>query len=138
MGDGSGLIELAGGEKALRQDDLIQLVDEPKLAPLTPGKGAWVALANLRGEVIPVADLGLVVGGDPTEGPVMVAIKASRGTFGLLIEGVERTVEGPDAGETPDEALSDDPNWLLPAPHGQSRVIDPVLLLEDPQLLMQR
>jgi len=131
MDQESGLIELIGGGRALRQDDLIRLVEDPDLAPLPRAGGAWVGLANLRGEVIPVADLGLLSGADPLVEPILAALRAGDRTFGLLIEGVERTVEPPGAGELPDDPLPDDPDWLLPAPPGEPRVIETSLLLED-------
>ena len=127
----AGLIELTGGGRALRQEDLIQLIDDPDLAPLPRSGGAWVGLANLRGEVIPVADLALLSGGERLGGSVLAALRAGDRTFGLLIEGVERTVERPAAGELADDPLPDDPEWLLPAPPGEPRVIDTSLLLED-------
>jgi hypothetical protein len=134
MEEGPGLIELTGGGRALRQADLIQLVDGPEVAPLPPGEGAWVGLANLRGEVIPVADLGLLAGTGRIVAPVLAAIRGPEGAFGLLIEGVERTVEEPGEGEVADDPLPGDPAWLVPAPPGRPRVIDPALLLEDPGL----
>jgi len=127
----SGLIELSGGGRALRQGDLIQLIDDPDLAPLPRSGGAWVGLANLRGEVIPVADLALLSEIEPLERPVLAALRAGGRTFGLLIEGVERTLGPPAAGELADDPLPGDPEWLLPAPPGEPRVIDTSLLLED-------
>ena len=131
MDQGSGLIELTGGGRALRQGDLIRLVDDPELAPLPRGEGAWVGMANLRGEVIPVADLGILTGTGPVENPVLAAVRSGEASFGLLIEGVEKTVEQPAPGELADEPHPDDPDWLLPAPPGEPRVIDTALLLED-------
>ena len=131
MDQESGLIELTGGGRALRQEDLIRLVDEPELAPLPRGDGAWVGMANLRGEVIPVADLGILAGTGPVADPILAAVRSGEASFGLLIEGVERTVEQPAPGELADEPLPDDPDWLLPAPPGEPRVIDTALLLED-------
>ena len=134
MEDGPGLIELAGGGRALRQSDLIQLVDRPEVAPLPRTGGAWVGLANLRGEVIPVADLGILSGVGPTVGAVLAAIRGADDAFGLLIEGVEQTVAAPAPGALVDRPLPSDPGWLLPAPPGEPRVIDPELLLGDPAL----
>lgn len=134
MEDGPGLIELAGGGRALRQSDLIQLVDRPVVAPLPRTDGAWVGLANLRGEVIPVADLGILSGVGSTDGAVLAAVRGAEGAFGLLIEGVERTVAAPEPGSLVDQPLPGDPDWLLPAPPGEPRVIDPERLLGDPAL----
>lgn len=130
----SGLIELSGGGRALRQDDLIRLVENPEIAPLPRSDTAWVGLSNLRGEVLPVADLGLLAGTGRTPDPVMAALRTADHQFGLLIPGVERTVEAAGSGEIDDEPLPGDPAWLLPAPPGRPRVIDPELLLEDPAL----
>ena len=131
MDQESGLIELTGGGRALRQEDLIRLIEEPDLAPLPRTGGAWVGMANLRGEVIPVADLGILAGTGPVEDPVLAAVRSGESSFGLLIEGVERTVEQPAPGELADEPHPEDPDWLLPAPPGKPRVIDTALLLED-------
>ena len=134
MEEGPGLIELAGGGRALRQSDLIQLIDRPEVAPLPRSGGAWVGLANLRGEVIPVADLGILYGSGPVGDPVLAAVRGATGPFGLLIEGVEQTVAMPDPGALVDQPLPGDPDWLLPAPPGEPRVVDPELLLGDPAL----
>ena len=134
MDESPGLIELTGGEKALDQASLIRLVESPEVAPIPDPDGAWVGVANLRGEVIPVTDLGILSGSGPVERPVMIALRAGGRSFGLLVEGVERTVEASGEGDLPDEPEPGDPPWLLPAPPGSPRVIDPELLLEDPRL----
>ncbi|MFZ9668868.1 MAG: chemotaxis protein CheW [Solirubrobacterales bacterium] len=134
MDESPGLIELTGGETALDQANLIRLVECPEVAPIPDPDGAWVGVANLRGEVIPVTDLGILSGSDPIERPVMAAIRAGGKTFGLLIQGIERTVEATVEGDLPDEPEPGDPTWLLPTPPGRPRVIDPELLLEDPRL----
>lgn len=129
-----GLIELSGCGRTLRQSDLIRLIDVPAIAPLPSSGSAWVGLANLRGEVIPVADLGILSGDGPTTDPVLAALRTGTHRFGLLIEGVERTVTAPPAGEPVDRARPEDPPWLLPSPPGRPRLIDPEILLEDPLL----
>lgn len=134
MDESPGLIELTGGEWALDQACLIRLVESPEVAPIPDSDGAWVGMANLRGEVIPVTDLGVLSGTGPIERPVMAALHAGGQSFGLLIEGVERTVEAPREGDLPYDPGPGDPPWLLPAPPGSPRVIDPELLLEDPRL----
>lgn len=134
MDESPGLIELTGGERALDQASLIRLVESPEVAPIPDPDGAWVGLANLRGEVIPVTDLGILSGSGPLERPVMAALRSGERSFGLLVEGVERTVEASREGDLPDEPEPDDPPWLLPASPGRPRVIDSDLLLEDPRL----
>lgn len=126
-----GLIELSGCGRTLRQGDLIRLIDEPEVAPLPASATAWVGLANLRGEVIPVADLGILSGEGPTADPVLAALRVGERRFGLLIKGVERTVPAWPTGELVDEPRPEDPAWLLPSPPGRPRVIDPELLLAD-------
>ena len=134
MDESPGLIELTGGKKALHQTSLIRLVERPEVAPIQDPDGAWVGVANLRGEVIPVTDLGILSDSGPIERPVMAALRSGGRSFGLLIEGVERTVEADGEGDLPDEPGPGDPPWLLPAPPGRPRVIVPELLLEDPRL----
>lgn len=134
MSTPGGLLELVPKGRALRQEDLIQIIAEPSVAPVTGAGECWRGLANLRGGLIGVADLGVLLDGRPTESGVMVAIASDRGEFGLLCEGVSdtRSEPGPDA--LPDEPQDGDPDWLLPAPPGEPRVIDIGLLLEDPRL----
>ena len=129
-----GLMELEPGGRALRQEDLIQIIADPVIAPLTGAGECWRGLANLRGGLIGVADLGVLLDGSPTEGGVMVAIGSGEGEFGLLCAGVRGTrgLPGPDA--LPDEPLEGDPDWLLPAPPGEPRIIDIDLLLEDERM----
>lgn len=129
-----GLLEISPGGRALRQEDLIQVVAEPRIAPVTGAGECWRGLANLRGALIGVADLGVLLDGRPTENGVMVAIDSEAGEFGLLCDGIagSRAVPAPDA--LPDDPLDGDPDWLLPAPPGEPRVIDIPLLLEDPRM----
>lgn len=129
-----GLLELVPEGRALRQEDLIQIIADPRIAPVQGAGECWRGLANLRGGLIGVADLGVLLDGRPTEGGVMVAIASGRGEFGLLCEGVSETraVPAPDA--LPDDPLEGDPDWLLPAPPGEPRIIDIDLLLEDPRM----
>lgn len=134
MGARGGLMELEPGGRALRQDDLIQIVADPAIAPVTGAGDCWRGLANLRGGLIGVADLGVLLDGRPTAGGVMVAIDTGDGQFGLLCEGVRGTREPPGADALPDEPLEGDPDWLLPAPPGEPRVIDVKLLLEDARM----
>ena len=133
-----GLLELVPEGRALRQDDLIQIVDEPRIAPLVGAGECWRGLANLRGGLIGVADLGILLDGKPTEGGVMVAIRADGGEFGLLCAGISgnRSLPAPDA--LPDEPLAGDPDWLLPSAPGEPRVIDIPLLLEDDRMRGRR
>lgn len=134
MGAPGGLMELEPGGRALRQEDLIQIIADPAIAPVTGAGDCWRGLANLRGGLIGVADLGVLLDGRPTEGGVMVAISCGGDEFGLLCAGVRgaRELPGPDA--LPDEPLAGDPDWLLPAPPGEPRVIDVNLLLADERM----
>ena len=133
-----GLLELLPQGRALRQDDLIQIIAEPLIAPVAGAGDCWRGLANLRGALVGVADLGVLLDGSPTEGGVMVAISSSRGDFGLVCEGVSGNREFPAPDELPDEPLEGDPEWLLPSPPGEPRVIDVELLLEDDRMKADR
>ena len=128
------LIELAPGGRALRQTDLIHIVDDPSIAPLVGAGDAWVGLANLSGNLIPVADLGTLETGTPSRNRTMLALSADGIQFGLLCEGVLGTTASPSVGELADERQPGDPEWLLSAPPGEPRLIEPRLLLEDPRL----
>ncbi|MEX1218903.1 MAG: chemotaxis protein CheW [Solirubrobacterales bacterium] len=128
------LIELAPGGRALRQQDLIHIVPRPSIAPLEGAGAAWVGLANLGGNLIPVADLGLLEGANPSTGTTMVAISAGACRFALLCEGVLRTRQSPSGDALSEDPAPGEPAWLLPSPPGEPRVIDPDLLLEDPRL----
>jgi hypothetical protein len=81
------LIELSPGGWAFRQSDLIHIVSDPSIAPLVGAGEAWVGLANLSGNLIPVSDLGILDSGRPGEGKTMLAIRADGVSFGLLCEG---------------------------------------------------
>ena len=130
----TGLMELEPGGRALRQEDLIQIIADPAVAPVTGAGDCWRGLANLRGGLIGVADLGVLLDGRPTQGGVMIAIATQGGEFGLLCEGVRGTRGLPASDALPDEPLEGDPGWLLPAPPGEPRIIDVELLLEDPRM----
>lgn len=134
----TGLMELEPGGRALRQEGLIQVIADPAVAPVTGAGDCWRGLANLRGGLIGVADLGVLLDGRPTEGGVMIAIAAQDGDFGLLCKGVRGTRGLPAADALPDEPLEGDPDWLLPAPPGEPRVIDVELLLVDDRLRTAR
>jgi chemotaxis signal transduction protein len=127
-------MELEPGGRALRQENLIQIIADPAIAPISGAGECWRGLANLRGGLIGVADLGVLLDGRPTDGGVMVAIASGAGDFGLLCEGVRGPRELPAPDALPDEPLEGDPAWLLPAPPGEPRIIDIPLLLEDERL----
>lgn len=127
-------MELEPGGRALRQQDLIQIIADPVVAPVTGAGECWRGLANLRGGLIGVADLGVLLDGRPTSGGVMIAVTSGEAEFGLLCEGVRGTREQPGPDTLPDEPLEGDPDWLLPAPPGEPRVIDIELLLEDERM----
>lgn len=128
------LIEISPGGRALRQSDLIHIVHNPSIAPLVGAGEAWTGLANLSGNLIPVADLGILETGSPGRGRTMLAVSADGTSFGLLCEGVLRTCASPSEDELADEPQPGDPNWLLPAPPGRPRLIEPRLMLNDPRL----
>ena len=128
------LIELSPGGRALRQSDLIHIVEDPSIAPLVGAGDAWVGLTNLSGNLIPVADLAILDSGAPGEGRTMLAISADGISFGLLSEGVLRTCASPSSDELVDEREPGDPDWLLPAPPGAPRLIEPRLMLTDPKM----
>lgn len=128
------LIELSPGGRALRQSDLIHIVSDPSIAPLVGAGEAWVGLANLSGNLIPVADLGTLESGVPGRGSTMLAVSADGISFGLLCEGVLGTCASPSDGELVDERQPGDPDWLLPAPPGAPRLIEPRLMLNDPRM----
>ena len=134
MGAPGGLMELEPGGRALRQGDLIQIIADPAIAPVTGAGDCWRGLANLRGGLIGVADLGVLLDGRPTDSGVMVAIASPEGEFGLLCAGVRGTCDPPAPDALPDEPLAGDPGWLLPAPPGEPRVIDVELLLADERM----
>ena len=134
MGAPGGLMELEPGGRALRQEDLVQIIADPAIAPVTGAGQCWRGLANLRGGLIGVADLGVLLDGRPTDGGVMVAIATPDGEFGLLCDGVRGARSLPGADSLPDEPLAGDPDWLLPAPPGEPRIIDVELLLEDERM----
>lgn len=127
-------MELEPGGRALRQQDLIQIIADPVVAPVAGAGECWRGVANLRGGLIGVADLGVLLDGRPTSGGVMVAVTSGEAEFGLLCEGVRGTREQPGPDALPDEPLEGDPDWLLPAPPGEPRVIDIELLLEDERM----
>lgn len=127
-------MELEPGGRALRQEDLLQIVADPRVAPVTGAGECWRGLANLRGALIGVADLGVLLDGSPTEGGVMVAIASEKGDFGLLCGGVRGTCGLPAPESLPDDPLEGDPDWLLPAPPGEPRIIDIPRLLEDDRM----
>lgn len=129
-----GLLELLPEGRALRQDDLAHIVHEPRIAPLRGAGECWRGLANHRGELIGVADLGVLLDGKPTENGVMVAIRTDEGEFGLLCEGVSGNRGLPAADALPDDPLPGDPEWLLPAAPGEPRIIDIPLLLQDERM----
>lgn len=132
------LIEISPGGRALRQSDLIHILENPSIAPLVGAGEAWVGLANLSGNLIPVADLGILESGTPGEGRTMLAVSADGIPFGVLCEGVVGTCASPSAEELDDERQPGDPDWLLPAPPGQPRLIEPRLILEDPRMASPR
>ena len=133
-GDEPKLLELLPEGRALLQDSLIQIVTGAHIAPLPSAGKGWAGVANLRGNLIGVVDLGFLLGFEPTVGGLLVAVNGHDLQYGLLCEGISGPRELPAPDELPDEPSATDPDWLRPSPPGEPRVIDTNLLLEDPRL----
>lgn len=132
--DEAKLLELLPEGRALRQDDLIQIVADAHIAPLPAAGREWAGVANLRGNLIGVIDLGFMLSGAPTVDGLLVAVRGAGLEYGLLCDGISGPRDLPAADDLPDDRAPDDPEWLQPAPPGEPRVIDTTLLLDDPRL----
>ncbi len=133
-GDAAKVLELLPGGHALRQEDLIQIIADAQIAPLPSAGEGWIGVANLRGNLIGVIDLGVLLGGAATSNGLLVAVSGNGLQYGLLCEGIKGASSLPAADGATIRRGPEDSDWLQAAPPGQPRLIDTTLLLADPRL----
>lgn len=120
------LVARVGGHRvALVLEATRELVPSRPLTRL-PGAPAWVpGLFNLRGAVLTVVDLGVRLGGEASEGPIVV-VEAGGRRFGLRVQSVE-SVLTPGVSEQPVEAARAADGvvrGLVPVGDGAALVVD--------------
>lgn len=77
--------ELPSGAVAVPMASVHRVVDAPALTPVPAAPPALLGLANVRGEIVPVLDGGLLLGNAPVEMRYVVVVDTARGRAGLAV-----------------------------------------------------
>jgi chemotaxis signal transduction protein len=87
------LIFRVGQERyAIKLHELAEVLPFSRSTELPNGAPHWRGLMNVRGEVRPVADLGVMLSGDPS-GPVGFVLMLRRNNVGLKVDNIEELNE---------------------------------------------
>lgn len=98
----------AGGQRAALDVGIVAEILPPAPATSLPGAGGLVGIRNLRGEALPLADLGNVLGTGSPSPPLdrFVVVLAAHEPLGLLVDGVDGIVTLADDDVRPPHADS--------------------------------
>jgi purine-binding chemotaxis protein CheW len=77
------LVRAGAGLCAVPLDHVIEVMRALPVKPVTNAPGYVCGLSIVRGEAIPVVDLGLLVGGEATERRRLVTVRTGERTIGL-------------------------------------------------------
>ena len=140
-GDAVNLVvfQLRGGKFAFRLSDVHEVIRMPKLARMPMAPGSLLGLANLNGVVLPVVDLGALLGlATAALADAMVIVVGADAPVGFVVERIERlaalAVEAIEDGKaivgTIDSALL---NGIVRGGEGESPtgLLDPQRLLRE-------
>jgi purine-binding chemotaxis protein CheW len=133
------VFQLRGGKFAFRLSDVREVVRMPKLARMPLAPGSLLGLANLNGVILPVVDLGALLGLAATAlADAMVIVVGAEAPVGFVVDRIERlaalTVEAIGDGKaivgTIDSALL---NGVVRGGEGESStaLLDPQRLLRE-------
>lgn len=91
----------AGGEAApalaLAIERVRSVITEPALTPVPTAPATVLGLANVRGEIVPVFDTGLLRGVGPVgSARFVIVVETERGPAGLAVAAVPATANVPD------------------------------------------
>jgi purine-binding chemotaxis protein CheW len=121
------LLPLGVDVYALPVETVRQVVASPSVTRLVTAPAVVRGLLNLRGEIVPVLDLGILLGTGPVEAtPYAVVINTAHGAAGLAATGVPQHAElDPPVGSSE-----------LPGTAGTCVLDGRVVVLLDPTVLL--
>lgn len=90
-------IDAAGTPLAFAITDVRAVIPDPSLTPVPTAPPVVLGLTNVRGEVVPVFDTGLIVGGQPIgHAAFVVVVDTSVGVAGFAVSAMPRTTDADD------------------------------------------
>ncbi len=98
-------VRVAGEEYALPVEEVLEVAELGDVTPLPGAAAAVVGVRNLRGQVVPVVDLGTVMGLPGGSAPQRIVIAEAGGRKAALavdrVAGVEQLPEASEEVESP-------------------------------------
>lgn len=89
---------LPSGRVAIALARARRVVARPALTPLPDAPASMLGLANLRGEVVPVLDAGLLLSDEPLGlAGFVIVVDTAKGPAGLAVPSLPRSMEVDDA-----------------------------------------
>lgn len=132
------LFEIGGVAHALEARFVREVLRRPALSPVPLGPAALIGVANVRGEILAVADVSAVLGlsAPNVPGPVIV-LEGPGPSLGLLVDGVEDFVEVPTesiaARPHQDKPTESSPDSMLLGVIPSAMVLSGAALLTEPR-----
>jgi purine-binding chemotaxis protein CheW len=83
-------VKVGGAPYALRISELAGLVADAPLTPIASPVPEWLGVVGLRGTVVPVYDLGALLGQGTATAPRWLAIASGKSPVGVAFELLER------------------------------------------------
>ena len=82
---------------ALGSEDVLEVIRPPAVAKVPQGPPALLGIGNLRGAVLPIADLGRLLGKSPSDSPSARAIVLDIGApIAILVDAVAALEYAPE------------------------------------------
>ncbi len=112
----------AGAYRLLADSNVsVQVVDMPRMCPFPNAPPGFRGVVNLRGELVPVFDLGGLTGEPPVEAGKLAVCGDGRQRAGLLVERMPDRIGIDELSPDPGADLGALPPALSQAVHGASR-----------------
>ncbi len=82
------VFRLGGSEYGIDAERLVEVKEGISITPLPFSHPAILGVGNLRGEVIPIVDLGKILHGVPSKGPFYIIVEWKREKVGMKVDEV--------------------------------------------------
>jgi len=90
------LLSVGAGSYALPLERVQEVLRRPVVVPLPGAPGAVLGVVDVRGEIVPVLDTAVLLGGAPGAGTPYVAVaRTAAGPAGLVADGEPQTAPVP-------------------------------------------
>ncbi len=82
------VFKLGGSEYAIEASRLVEVREGISVTPLPFSSPSLLGIGNLRGEIVPILDLGKILHGEPSKGSLFIIVEGKTGKVGLKVDEV--------------------------------------------------